>query len=100
MADELQIAKAAQEAALATEGVLRLGVGRYVEAATYGANEKVTGVVVRPEQVEVHIVAGYPMAKSLPELGEKIRERVTPQAEGKKVEIIVEDVEVTEDVGI
>ncbi len=34
-----------------------MGRGRYVEAATYEGSEKVLGVVVGPEDLEIHIVA-------------------------------------------
>ena len=60
MAELLQLARAASEAALATEGVHSMGRGRFVEAATYEGGEKVSGVVVGPEELEVHIVARYP----------------------------------------
>jgi hypothetical protein len=68
MADDLRLARVVAEAALATQGVRSLGSGRYAEAATYGAGEKVSGVVVGPDEVEVHIVASYPFVKPIPEL--------------------------------
>jgi uncharacterized alkaline shock family protein YloU len=97
LAEDLQIARAAVEAALATEGVRSMGSGRYAEAATYGAGEKVSGVVVRPEEVEVHVVLGYPLPRPIPELASRIMERVAPRVEGRRVEIVVEDLEVAED---
>ena len=74
-----------------------MGRGRYVEAATYEGSEKVSGVVVGPEEVEIHIVARYPLPKPIPEIAENIRERVAPQAGGRKMRVIVEDLEVSED---
>jgi uncharacterized alkaline shock family protein YloU len=97
LADGLQLARAASEAALATEGVYSLGKGRYVEAATYEGGEKVTGVVVRPDEVEIHIVARYPLPRPIPEIARSIIERVSAQAEGRKTTVVVEDIEVGAD---
>ena len=97
MADGIQLARAAVEAALATEGVHAMGRGRYVEAATYEGSERVTGVVVGPEDLEIHIVATYPLPRPIPEIAENIRERVAPQASGRKTRVVVEDLEVGED---
>jgi hypothetical protein len=98
--DDLRLARAVSEAALTTEGVYALGTGRYVEAATYGAGEKVTGVVVNPDEVRVHIVARYPPAESLLALAERIRERVAPRARNRTATVIVEDVEVSQDANL
>lgn len=97
MADAIQLARAASEAALATEGVYSMGRGRYVEAATYEGSEKVSGVVVGPEDLEIHIVARYPLPRPIPEIAENIRERVAPEAGGRKTTVVVEDLEVAED---
>jgi uncharacterized alkaline shock family protein YloU len=97
LADGIQLARAATEAALATEGVHSMGRGRYVEAATYEGSEKVSGVVVGPEDLEIHIVAKYPLPKPIPEIAENIRERVTPLAGGRRTRVVVEDLEVAED---
>ena len=74
-----------------------MGRGRYVEAATYEGSERVTGVVVGPEDLEIHIVAGYPLPRPIPEIAESIRERVAPQAGGRRTRVVVEDLEVAED---
>ena len=84
-------------AALATEGVYSMGRGRYVEAATYEGSEKVSGVVVTPEDLEIHIVARYPLPKPIPEIAENIRERVAPEAGGRKTMVVVDDLEVADD---
>jgi hypothetical protein len=97
LADGIQLARAATEAALATEGVHSMGRGRWVEAATYEGSEKVSGVVVGPEELEIHIVADYPLPRPIPELAENIRERVAPQAGGRRTRVVVEDLEVAED---
>ena len=88
------LARAAAQAALATEGVHSMGRGRYVEAATYEGNEKVAGVVVRPDEVESHIVARYPLPKPIPEIASSIMKRVAPQAGDRRTVVVVEDLEV------
>jgi len=97
MSDGIQLARAASSAALATEGVHSMGRGRYAEAATYEGSEKVLGVVVGPEDLEIHIVARYPLPRPIPEIAENIRERVAPQAGGRRTRVVVEDLEVGED---
>jgi hypothetical protein len=74
-----------------------MGHGRYVEAATYEGSEKVSGVVVGPEDLEIHIVARYPLPRPIPEIAETIRERVAPQAGGRRIRVVVENLEVGED---
>jgi uncharacterized alkaline shock family protein YloU len=97
LSDGIQLARAASIAALATEGVHSMGRGRYAEAATYEGSEKVLGVVVGPEDLEIHIVARYPLPRPIPEIAEDIRERVAPQAGGRRTRVVVEDLEVGED---
>ena len=97
MAEDLQLARAASEAALATDGVYALATGRFVEAATYGAGEKVTGVVVGPDEVRVHIVVRWPLPEPIPTLAERVREKVAPGALGRTTTVVVEDVEVVRD---
>ena len=100
MADGIELARAATEAALATEGVYSMGRGRFVEAATYEGGEKVSGVVVTPEDLEIHIVARYPLTSPIPEIAENIRERVAPEAGGRKTMVVVDDLEVAGDEGL
>lgn len=90
----LELARAAGEAALATEGVYSLGTGRYAEAATYEGSEKVSGVVVKPDELEIHIVARYPLIRPIPELARLIRERVAAESGGRRTLVVVEDIEV------
>jgi uncharacterized alkaline shock family protein YloU len=97
LAEGIQLARVASQAALSTEGVYSLGRGRYAEAATYEGGEKISGVVVKPDEVEVHIVARYPLPRPIPEIARSIRERVSPQAGGRKTTVVVEDLEVAED---
>ena len=97
MDNDLQLARTVSEAVLATDGVYALGTGRYVEAATYGAGEKVTGVVVGPDEIRVHIVVSYPPPGPITALAEGIRERVAPRSGGRAVTVVVEDLEVAQD---
>ena len=84
-------------AALATEGVHAMGRGRYVEAATYDGPEKVSGVVVGPDEVAVHVVVRWPLPKPIPEIAGNIIERVAPQAGGRRTTVMVDDLEVGAD---
>jgi uncharacterized alkaline shock family protein YloU len=97
LATDIQLARAASVAALATEGVHAMGRGRYVEAATYDGAEKVSGVVVGPDAVEVHVVVRWPLPKPIPEIAGNIIERVAPQAGGRKTTVMVDDLEVGAD---
>ena len=97
MAEGIELARAAAGAALATEGVHSLGRGRYAEAATYEGSEKVSGVVVGPDDLEIHIIARYPLPRPIPEIAESIRERVAPEAGGRKTMVVVDDLEVADD---
>jgi hypothetical protein len=95
--NDLQLARAVSEAALTIEGVYSLGTGRYVEAATYGPGEKVTGVVVGPDEVRVHIVVRYPLSEPIPALAERVRERAASRTGGRATTVVVEDLEVVQD---
>lgn len=94
--EDLGAAAAAATAALSTTGVHSLGYGHYVEAATYGAGEKVLGVIADSKKIEVHVVALYPPAPengSLVKVAQKVRERVSEHAGGREVSVVVDDVE-------
>ncbi len=97
MAEDLRLARTVSEAVLATNGVYSLGTGRYAEAATYGAGERVIGVVVAPHEVRVHIVVRYPLAEPIPALAGRIREQVFSMAGGRATTVVVEDLEVAQD---
>ncbi len=51
-------------------------------------------MVVKPDEVEIHIVASYPLARPIPELAQLIRERVAPEAGSRRTSVVVEDIEV------
>ena len=100
MAEGIELARAASVAGLATDGVYSMGRGRYVEPATYEGSEKVSGVVVGPEDLEIHIVARYPLPRPIPEIAENIRQRVAPEAGGRQTTVVVDDLEVVGDEGL
>ena len=77
-----------------------MGTGRYAEVATYGPGETVTGVIVNPDEVRVHIVVRYPLAEPIPALAERVRQRVALRAEGRAATVVVEDLEVAQDEGL
>jgi hypothetical protein len=56
--------------------------------------------VVTPEDLEIHIVARYPLPSPIPEIAENIRERVAPEAGGRKTMVVVDDLEVAGDEGL
>ncbi len=94
-------ARAVSEAALSTEGVHALGGGTFAEAATYGlGGEKFVGVVVDDERVEIHIVANYPLAKPIPELAKEVEKGAAPRSGGRRITVVVEDIEVGDDVDL
>lgn len=93
--DPLATAAAVAGAALSTPGVYSLSPGFYAEAATYGAGEKVLGVVVGDAEIVVRIVALYPPADgSLHRLAERVRVSTEARSGGLPVSVSVDDVEV------
>lgn len=97
MANELQVARAVADTALSTDGIHSLGTGTFAEVATYEGADKVLGVLVTGEEVEVHIVALYPLQGSIPELADRVREKLAPEVGSRRVDVIVEDIEVPDD---
>jgi hypothetical protein len=97
LATDIQLARAASGGPLATEGVHAMGRGRFVEAATYDGPEKVSGVVVGPDEVQVHVVVRWPLPRPIPDIADSIIERVAPQAGGRKTTVMVDDLEVGAD---
>ena len=89
--EDLRLARAVRAAVLAVPGVYAMGRGIYVEAATYGAGEKIVGVVVRPEEVRLHVVASYPSSRPVLAVAKNVREAVAPATRGRTVSVIVEN---------
>jgi hypothetical protein len=96
----INTARAVSEAALSTDGVHALASGTFAEAATYEGSEKFVGVVVGGEEVEIHIVANYPLAKPIPALAKEIERKAAPRSGGRRVSVVVEDIEVADDVDL
>lgn len=92
---DLNVARSVAQAVLALEGVHSLGAGRYAEAATYGPGEKVMGVVVWPEEVQVHVVARYPEGTPLRDLMERVGRAAEDLAQGRSVSVVIEDIHVS-----
>lgn len=88
----------AQEVALGVAGVpgvARLSPGGAVEAATYFAGGKTAGVVVREDQVVVHIVVNeLPIAQVTEQVREVAQEALRAFGATRTVEVVVEDLEV------
>ena len=74
----LAFAQAIAVAVRALPGVAELSPGRSVEVATYGAHEKIHGVIVRTIdgalEVDVHVCAQYASSLDLTKLAWSIRE--------------------------
>ncbi len=85
------------KAALATEGIYSMGTGRYAEVATYDGSEKVSGVAVRPDEIEIHVVARFPLPKPIPQIADDLHRRVGSETGGRKTSIFFTDLEVAQD---
>ncbi len=74
---KVSLARAIITAVRAVPSVVDVSPGRYAEAATYGAGEKVVGVAVNRAggslEVEVHLCALYADSLILPELADRVR---------------------------
>lgn len=82
-------AERAAEAALAVPGVADLHAGSFGEVGTYLPGRRVTGIRIRDDLTEVHVVAA--MGSPLRELADAVRSAVAPIV-GTPVQVVVEDV--------
>lgn len=82
---DVTVAQAIASAVTRVPGVAAMSAGRSAEAATYGAHEKVQGVIIRHTadgvDIEVHICALYSRSLDLSELGTQVRQAVRPSVE-------------------
>jgi uncharacterized alkaline shock family protein YloU len=86
---EVTLAQAIVAAVRSVPGVADVSAGRFAEVATYGAREKVKGVIVRPTadglDVEVHVCAHYADSLVLDELANRVREAARESVEAAGV---------------
>jgi hypothetical protein len=61
-----------------------------IPVATYLPGRTVSGVAVRPGEVEVSVVARY--GPPLPEIAAQVREAVAPLVPGRVVDVVVADI--------
>lgn len=83
------LAERVAEASLACPDVLELSGGAVGEVATYLPGRRVTGVRVRDEVVEVHVVARY--GPAMDEIGAQVRTAVTPLVGDRTVAVTIDD---------
>ncbi len=89
------IAQAVALGVAGVAGVARLTSGTGVEAATYFAGGKTVGVVVRQDQVRVHIVLSQLPIVEVAERARAAAQRVLGALGAeRRVEVVVEDLEV------
>jgi hypothetical protein len=89
------IAQAVALGVAGVAGVARLTSGAGVEAATYWAGGKTIGVVVRQDQVRVHIVLSQlPIAQVTEGVREAAQRVLEALGAERPVEVVVEDLEV------
>jgi uncharacterized alkaline shock family protein YloU len=86
-------AEAVAAAAARCPGVVGLASGSQVEIATYLPRQRVHGVRIRDDVVEVHIIATS--GTVLPELAEAVRRAVAAVAPGRAVDVYVEDIDLS-----
>ncbi|PRX95747.1 Asp23/Gls24 family envelope stress response protein [Allonocardiopsis opalescens] len=70
--------------------VARLSGGPYGAVATYLPGERLTGVAVRADAVEVWVVARY--GRPLPEIAEQVRAAVAAEVPGRRVDVGIGDI--------
>jgi uncharacterized alkaline shock family protein YloU len=99
---DVAFAQAIATAVRAVPGVAELSPGRSAEVATYGAHEKVQGVLVRKVDgalnVDVHVCARYASSLDFNELASRIRDATAQslQAAGatrvSRIDVVFDDV--------
>ncbi|WP_181958210.1 hypothetical protein [Nonomuraea deserti] len=74
----------------ACSGVIRLSGGPFGTVATYMPGERLLGVSVNDREVEIAIVAR--MDRPLPETADEVRQAVTDLADGRRVNVRIDDI--------
>lgn len=77
-------------AVLSCVGVVGMHGGLAGEAASYLPGQRITGVRVLPDRVEVHVIARWPVTAA--QVAEQIRAATTLAAHGRPVDVVVGDV--------
>jgi hypothetical protein len=72
-------------------GTASLSGGKFGEVATYLPGRRVIGVRITGDVVEIHVVATW--GRTLPEVAEEIRTACLPLAPGRRIDVVIEDVE-------
>ncbi|GAA3210075.1 hypothetical protein ACFP63_19680 [Oerskovia jenensis] len=88
--DQDELADRVVARVLAVPGVVRLHAGVFGEVATYLPGRAVTGVRLRPEETEVHLVVS--VGRPLPDVARDVHEALRGLVPGP-VRVFVEDVE-------
>jgi hypothetical protein len=70
--------------------IASLGQVPGIPVATYLPGRTVSGVAVRPDEVEVSLVARF--GPPLPEIAAQVREAVAPLVPGRRVDVVVADI--------
>lgn len=73
----------------AAPGVAALSGGRLGGVGTYLPGRRVTGVVIRDDDLEVHVIGRYGV--SVAEIAADVRRAVEPYAGDRTVHVIIED---------
>ncbi|MEV0390894.1 Asp23/Gls24 family envelope stress response protein [Nonomuraea sp. NPDC050643] len=71
-------------------GVAALTGGPFGTVATYLPGESVSGVCLRDEEIEIHVAVRY--GRPIPEVAAEVREAVALLADGRRVNLTVDDV--------
>jgi uncharacterized alkaline shock family protein YloU len=71
-------------------GVLELSAGVSGTVATYLPGRQIVGVRAHGERVEIHVVGAWDAV--IPELASEIRKKVAALVDGRRVDVVVEDV--------
>jgi hypothetical protein len=77
------------DAVSAVPGVAALSGGRLGGVGTYLPGRRVTGIVIRGQDVEVHVVGRYGVPVA--EIAAEVRRAVEPSAGDRTVHVIIED---------
>lgn len=88
--DQADLADRVAASVLAVPGVVRLHAGVFGEVATYLSGRAVTGVRLRPDETEVHLVVSA--RRPIPSVARDVHEVVRELVSGP-VRVYIEDVE-------